>query len=187
MRIIAGQFKNKKISQPKDRETRPLKDLVKESIFNIIEHSKLVKVNIKKSKVLDLFSGTGSFGLECISRGASKVFFCENYFPAINVLEKNVNILNCSEKTKIFKKNVFQILKNSELPKNTFEIIFLDPPFQEKKVNTLLEILIEEKLLKKNGIIILHRNKKDQDFFTEKFKILINKKYGLSKIIFGNF
>ena len=75
MRIISGQFKNKKIFQPKDKSTRPLKDLVKESIFNIIEHSKFIKINIKNSKVLDLFSGTGSFGLECISRGAKKVFF----------------------------------------------------------------------------------------------------------------
>ncbi len=187
MRIISGQFKNKKIFQPKDKSTRPLKDLVKESIFNIIEHSKFIKINIKNSQVLDLFSGTGSFGLECISRGAKKVFFFENYIPAINVLEKNINILNCNEKAEIFKKNIFEILKKHEFLENSFEIIFLDPPFLEKEINSLLEILIDKKLLTKNGIIILHRSKKNKDVFTEKFKITISKKYGLSKIIFGNY
>ena len=79
MRIISGKFKGRKIFEPVDLKTRPLKDLTKESIFNIIKHSNLIKVDIENSNILDLFSGTGSFGLECISRGASKVTFFENY------------------------------------------------------------------------------------------------------------
>ena len=75
MRIISGTFKGKKILQPSDKTTRPLKDLTKESIFNIIKHSNLLKIEVENSKVLDLFSGVGSFGLECLSRGASNVFF----------------------------------------------------------------------------------------------------------------
>ena len=77
MRIIGGNFKGKKILKPVDKLTRPLKDMVRESIFNILEHSKLETFNLKKSYVLDLFSGTGSFGLECISRGVKKVIFFE--------------------------------------------------------------------------------------------------------------
>ena len=77
MRIIGGIYKNKKISLPTDKFTRPLKDMVRESIFNIIEHSNLIKKKILNSKVLDLYSGSGSFGVECLSRGASKVYFCE--------------------------------------------------------------------------------------------------------------
>ena len=70
MRIIGGNFKGKKLFEAFDKNTRPLKDLVKESIFNILEYSKEEKINLKNSSILDLFSGTGSFGLECISRGA---------------------------------------------------------------------------------------------------------------------
>ena len=88
MRIIAGDYKGRKIFEPIDKETRPLKDLTKESIFNIIEHSKNAKISIKKSNVLDVFSGTGSFGLECISRGASKVYFIEQHRPSIKILIK---------------------------------------------------------------------------------------------------
>ena len=83
MRIISGSFKGKKILEPKDNNTRPLKDLTKESIFNIIIHSKKFNVDIKNSKILDLFSGVGSFGLECISRGTKKVCFVENYFGVL--------------------------------------------------------------------------------------------------------
>ena len=79
MRIISGKFKGKKIILPKDIQTRPLKDLTKESIFNIIKHSKKFSINLKESEILDLFSGTGSFGIECLSREAKFVTFVENY------------------------------------------------------------------------------------------------------------
>ena len=68
MRIISGRFKGKKLLLPKDKNTRPLKDLVKESIFNLLEHSKKMNINLKNSTILDLFSGSGSFGIECLSR-----------------------------------------------------------------------------------------------------------------------
>ena len=79
MRIISGSFKGKKIFEPKNSLTRPLKDLTKESIFNIIAHSNKLKINLSNALVLDLFSGVGSFGLECLSRGVKEVTFIENY------------------------------------------------------------------------------------------------------------
>lgn len=88
MRIISGFFKGKKILQPLDKSTRPLKDLTKESIFNIIKHSKKFNINLEKSNILDLFSGVGSFGLECISRGAKYVTFVENYKDVLPILKK---------------------------------------------------------------------------------------------------
>ena len=88
MRIISGSAKGKKIFIPLDKKTRPLKDLVRESIFNIIHHSKLMNIELKKAAVLDLFSGVGSFGLEAISRGAEKVFFFEKHELALNILKK---------------------------------------------------------------------------------------------------
>ena len=70
MRIISGIFKGKKILEPENLKTRPLKDLTKESIFNLINHSNKFSINLRSSNILDLFSGTGSFGIECLSRGA---------------------------------------------------------------------------------------------------------------------
>ena len=185
MRIISGKYKGKKIFQPNDEATRPLKDLTKESIFNIIQHSNLIRIKIENSNILDLFSGVGSFGLECISRGASNIVFYENYENVLKILKKNIVHLGCGNKTKvidldIFNKNAFHSLNNQ------FEIIFLDPPYKEKKLTNLLITIMELKLLRKNGIIIIHRHKKEKDNFPIKFSILLEKYYGISKIIFGS-
>ena len=84
MRIISGFLKGRLISFLKNSNTRPLKDNVRESIFNILKHSNLIKIRIEDSNVLDLYSGIGSFGIECISRGAKKVTFIDQDLDAIN-------------------------------------------------------------------------------------------------------
>ena len=93
MRIVSGFLKGKKIDFLKSTTTRPLRDYIKENIFNIIKHSNLVNVELKNANVLDLYSGVGSFGIECISRGASKSFFVENDNNALSILKKNLENL----------------------------------------------------------------------------------------------
>ena len=93
MRIISGTFIGKKILEPKDIKTRPLKDLTKESIFNILSHSNKFKIDLENSNILDLFSGAGSFGIECLSRGAKYVVFAEKYNGVLPVLKKNLQSL----------------------------------------------------------------------------------------------
>mgnify|MGYP006000321431 FL=1 len=115
MRIISGNFKGKKISLPDDKHTRPLRDMVKESIFNLIEHSNKINSKINDSIILDLFSGSGSFGLECISRGAKKVIFIENYFEALKILNKNILHLNVKEKSKIIKEDCFKFFNYDKI------------------------------------------------------------------------
>ena len=88
MRIISGKFKGIKIFDPIDKKTRPLKDMVRESIFNFLIHSKKISLNLERSNILDLYSGTGSFGLECLSRFADKVVFVEKDKDAIKILKK---------------------------------------------------------------------------------------------------
>ena len=183
MRIISGDFKGKKILQPKDKQTRPLKDLTKESIFNIIDHSNLININLKNSNILDLFSGVGSFGLECLSRGASTVTFFENYINAVKILKLNISSLNINKKARIIEKNVYHEGSLDSLNKK-FEIIFIDPPFKEKKLNYLLKKIYKLKILEKNGLIIIHRHKKEEDKFPEEYKIIKEKIYGISKLFF---
>ena len=186
MRIISGIYKGKKLLEPKDKKTRPLKDLTKESIFNIISHSNKFSIELEKSYVLDLFSGTGSFGLECLSRKATHVSFVENYKGILPILKKNLSNLKTAKNYSIFEKN---ILIDSDFleKKEKFDIIFLDPPYKEKEINNILNKLSKFKALKPDGIIIIHRHKKEKDNFLEKLKIIEEKKYGISKIIFGKF
>lgn len=186
MRIISGNFKGKNLMTPKDIQTRPLKDAVKESIFNILEHSKFIKYKLQNSIILDLFSGVGTFGLECISRDSKHVTFFENHYPALKMLKKNIQILNCAIKTDVIEKNVF-LLEKLNIKIKSYEFIFLDPPFKEHRINILLKAIKDKKILKKDGIILLHREKKVLDKFPKDFKILITRQYGRSKIIFGKF
>ena len=185
MRIISGNYKGKKILLPKDKLTRPLKDLTKESIFNIIKHSKLLDIDIENSNILDLFSGVGSFGLECLSRGAVSVTFLENYKEVLTILKKNIDSLKQQGSSNIIEKDIFSKNTFKEL-NNKFDIIFIDPPYKEKKIINLLDTIIKLKLLKDNGIIIIHRHKKEEDIFPNEFNIILKKNYGVSKIIFGN-
>ena len=186
MRIISGSFRGKKIFEPKDNKTRPLKDLVKESIFNIINHSKKINIKISNSNILDLYSGVGSFGIECLSRGAEKVIFVENYHKVLPILKKNLNDLRTVNNYEILE---FDINKNFESKKinDKFDIIFLDPPFKDKNLEELLDNINKKNILKKNGIIIIHRHKKENDSLPDSLKILDEKIYGVSKITFSSF
>ena len=186
MRIISGKFKGKKINLPKDKVTRPLKDLVKESVFNVIKHSNKIHINIEKSIILDLFSGSGSFGLEAISRGAKKCFFIENYPIVLEVLNKNIKNLKCEENCNVINSDCFNFIESLENNKLKFDIIFLDPPYKEEKINYLIEKIFEKKMLSKNGIIIIHRHKKDTIKLSEKLNLLDSRLYGISKIVFAD-
>ena len=184
MRIVGGKFKGKKILQPKSKQTRPLKDLTKESIFNILNHSNKFKISIENSVVLDLFSGVGSFGLECLSRGAKHVTFVENYSGVLSILKNNLNNLNISEKYEIIEEDLMSNFPIKKI-RQKFNIIFLDPPYKEKRLPNIIDDIFQEKILNKNGVIVIHRHKKENDEFSKNFKILDEKKYGISKILFG--
>jgi 16S rRNA (guanine966-N2)-methyltransferase len=185
MRIISGKFKGKKLIEPNDKETRPLKDLTKESIFNIINHSNKFSIDLKKAQVLDLFSGVGSFGIECLSQGASHVTFIEKYEAVLPILKKNINNLKSEINYEIIESDILSEFKFKSL-KLRYDVIFLDPPYRERALKNILNKIIENKILSNNGIIIVHRHKKEIDTFPKNFHIIDEKKYGISKIIFGS-
>ena len=183
MRIISGSFKGKKIFEPRDIKTRPLKDLTKESIFNIINHSKKFEINLENSNILDLFSGVGSFGIECLSRGVKKVVFVENYSAVLPILKKNLLSLKSINNYEIFEKNIYENEIFLKINKK-FDIIFLDPPYKDKNLENLLINIYSSNILSKKGIIVIHRHKKEDDIIPKNYKILEEKFYGISKIIF---
>ena len=185
MRIISGTFKGKKILEPKDFKTRPLKDLTKESIFNIINHSNKFKIYLNTANILDIFSGVGSFGLECLSRGVRKVIFIENYKEALNILKKNLINLKIINNYEIIEKNAYEINTLNKI-KEKLDIIFLDPPYNDKNIEILLNNILKKNILNTNGIIILHRHKDTKDIIPLNLEIIEEKKYGVSKIIFLN-
>lgn len=185
MRIISGKYRGKKIQFLKDSGTRPLKDVVRENIFNILNHSKKINVKIENANVLDLYSGMGSFGLECLSRGAKKITFIEKNFEVSKILEKNL-------KTFMINKEAFLINRKIEdsfelINKDKFNIFFFDPPFNDKEfINNFKSIKLNN-IIHKNHIVVIHREKSSNDELENWIEIKFKRNYGRSKIIFGIF
>jgi 16S rRNA (guanine966-N2)-methyltransferase len=184
MRIISGTLKGKSINFLKNKNTRPLKDSVKESIFNILNHSNLIKTDIQNSNILDLYSGVGSFGIESLSRNAKRVTFIEKDINASNILKENLKKLSIFQKSKIFTDKIENVLSRLE---EKFNIFFLDPPFADENYFFNLELIKNRKIFEENHIVIIHREKRSKENFGNILHIIETKQYGRSKIFFGKF
>ena len=186
MRIVSGSLKGKKINFLKSTTTRPLRDLVKESTFNVITHSNLINVSLENSNILDLYSGVGSFGIECLSRGAKKTTFVENNNNALMVLKENITQLKIEKKSMILETKVISFL--SRLKKSDkYDIIFFDPPFSENFFINELNMIKNSNIYNKNHIVIVHREKKSQDNLSGVMNVFLTRNYGRSSVLFGNF
>ena len=184
MRIISGTLKGKSINFLKNKNTRPLKDSVKESIFNILNHSNLIKTDIQNSNILDLYSGVGSFGIESLSRNAKRVTFIEKDINASNILKENLKKLSIFQKSKIFTDKIENVLSRLE---EKFNIFFLDPPFADENYFLNLKLIKNRKIFEENHIVIIHREKRSKENFGNILHIIETKQYGRSKIFFGKF
>ncbi len=174
MRVISGKYKGKKLEGFNIVGTRPTMDRVKESMFALIQNE------IKDAICLDLFAGSGSLGIEALSNGAKKCYFVDNNQIAINTIIKNTKDMTNKE---ILKKDCFVALDEFK-NKNTFDIVFLDPPYHDDFINKILIKLKENKLLNTNGIIVCEL---EDDNIKTDFKLVKEKKYGYKKVkIFKN-
>ena len=185
MRIISGKLKGRSIQFIKNKVTRPLKDSVKENIFNILSHSSEINIPIKNSNILDLYSGVGSFGLECISREANFVRFVEKSPETVNILKKNLIKLSILDKANVVSNEIENIKYWNE--KEKYNIFFFDPPFQDKNFLEILKIIKKNKIFLNKHIVIIHRERKSDENYLNILKVLFIKFYGRSKIIFGKF
>ena len=185
MRIISGKLRGKKISFLKTKITRPLKDSVRESIFNVLAHSNEFNINIADSNVLDLYSGVGSFGLECISREAKFVTFIEKNRLALDILKKNLNDLSLNNQAQVISGTIENFLKLKQIEK--YKILFFDPPFADNEFIQNLKIIREIKIFERDHIIIIHRERKTENNFDNILHIIKKKEYGRSEIFFAKF
>ncbi len=185
MRIISGVLKGRSIKFLRNSNTRPLKDNVKENVFNILNHSRNIKVKVKNSNVLDLYSGIGSFGIECISRDAKKVTFIEKDLHASNLLKDNLKKLSIINNAIIYNSKIENVI--IDLKKESYHIFFFDPPFADQSFINIIKLIKKSKIFKKNHIVIIHRENKANDELENLLNIFETKYYGRSKIIFGEF
>jgi 16S rRNA (guanine966-N2)-methyltransferase len=180
IRIIAGEFKGRKLKSPQNLNIRPTLDRVKESIFNVIGK------NISGTKVLDLFAGSGSLGLEALSRGADIVYFVDNSYESIMLVKSNLDLIKGIEgKYFVIKYEASKFIKNfSEF---VWDYIFLDPPFKiDTKIMTeIFNILYYSKIINENSVIIYEFFfKRNIESETGNFKIFKTSVFGEKKVIY---
>ena len=185
MRIISGTLKGRSIKFLKNLNTRPLRDSVKENIFNFLNHSNLIQIKIDNSNILDLYSGIGSFGIECISRGAKKVTFIEKNFDISNVLKSNLINLSLTNNSKLVNDSIENFMNKKN--KEKYSIFFFDPPYSDKNFYKTLKLLQKSKIFTSNHIVIIHRERYSDEDYKNVINTLFSKVYGRSKIIFGTF
>ncbi|MCX7990559.1 MAG: 16S rRNA (guanine(966)-N(2))-methyltransferase RsmD [Proteobacteria bacterium] len=174
MRVISGSLKGRILKSPEG--IRPLTDMIKEAIFNILQFE-----NWEYLSVLDLFAGSGNFGIEALSRGAKSVMFVDKNPVSRIFIEKNIN--DGSYDYKILTGDVFSIIKKLFKKNLKFNIIFADPPFDLFLGNKILKELSLNNLLEEKGMIILRVRDKENIDFPEGFEI-DKRVYGDSVIYF---
>lgn len=155
MRVIAGIYRGLRISAP--RNIRPTKDNVREAIFNVMASY------IEGKRVLDLFAGSGSFGIEALSRGASYVLFVDSSKVTTNVIDNNLKKLRLEDakKAKVLTKDAQVAIKLLHKRKEKFDIIFLDPPYYKNWIKKCLKNFNVYDILTPSGLIVAEHFKKD--------------------------
>ncbi|MGN1104051.1 MAG: 16S rRNA (guanine(966)-N(2))-methyltransferase RsmD [Candidatus Coproplasma sp.] len=150
MRIISGKHRGRKLAEFTAEGIRPTSDRAKESLFNILS------TKIAGATVLDLFCGSGSIGLECVSRGADKVYFVDKSASSIAVLKKNISLLK-EEGSCVVTVSDFKVYLTNCTQK--FDVIFLDPPYAEEFGTPALTAIAKRGLLKEGGVAIYERDR----------------------------
>ncbi len=155
MRVIAGIHKGRQLKAVPGNNTRPTTDKVKESIFQIIGPF------FQGGKALDLFAGSGSLGIEALSRGMDNCIFVDKHPKAIQIIRENTSLLRLEEQSEIFRADAFRALAAVAKRELRFDLIFLDPPYSKISYLELLETIIKEQLLNDEGIIYCEHDLKD--------------------------
>ena len=171
MRVISCKLKGRNIDGYNIVGTRPTMDRVKESIFGMIQN------HLNDSIVLDLFSGTGNYGIECISNGSNLVYFNDYNRKCTDIINYNLTKMNVLEQSKITNYDYKIALDYYKKNNIKFDLVFLDPPYKEHIINEILEYLLKNNLLNDNGLIICEFTKKEE-FINDKIVLFREKNYG---------
>lgn len=171
MKIISGIYKGRNLSGFDIDGTRPTMDRVKESLFSMIQN------NIKGSTVLDLFSGSGNLGLESLSEGASEAYLVDKNIKACKIMRENITKINIKN-ANILNMDYARALTYFKDNNITFDVIFLDPPYNTDLIDKSINLITSYNLLKEQGLIICESNALDKIIYSNNYIKIKEKRYG---------
>ena len=183
MRVISGKARGTKLNSIESLDTRPTLDRVKESVFNIIQNK------IADAIILDLFAGSGAIGIEFISRGAKKAYFCEKAHNAIKMIYQNLNKTKFENQAEVFEMDYKKCLLKLAERKEQFNIIYIDPPYKANIAANAIKQIISLDLIAQNGIMIIETDEIERNLLElEELQVEVYdlRKYGRANLIFLN-
>lgn len=148
MRVIGGNARGRRLKVPKGQTLRPTAARVKEALFNILPH------DLSGAKVLDLFAGTGNVSIEALSRGAAAAILVDLSGESGKVIRENVRRLGLADRTKVWIMPAARALRLLVRQGATFDLIFLDPPYERRWIDKTLKIIAQGELLRESGVLI---------------------------------
>lgn len=178
VRVISGSARGLKLNTPGDDRVRPTTDRVKESMFNIVQDW------VYDSQVLDLFAGSGALGIEALSRGASQAVFCDNSLDSIKIIKSNIEKARVVDRSQIVSGDFKRCIRDMEAKNQSFDMIFVDPPYYKGLFEEVLDTIRSCKILKKDGIVIVEHDVKRPIGQVEGLEVYKEKKYGITMLTF---
>ena len=180
MKIVAGKFKGRTIKTPTGLETRPTSQRMREALFNVLQHG-IPDVSLEDARILDLFSGSGSLGIEAISRGAKYCIFVDESLPARAALRENIDALGLGGQTRIFRRDATRMKPAGNL--GAFDIIFADPPYDKGLGEAALLRVLEGGWLEPGGIFVLEERKTAEIKLPDGVEILDQRTHGEAQVL----
>ena len=177
MRVISGTAKGLRLTAPTGTRTRPALDQVKEAIFNIL-------FDVSDMRVLDLFAGSGSIGIEALSRGASEAVFVDEWNKATDVIRKNLLHCRLDDRAMVIKSQVDRAIDRFGRKGDKFDLIFVDPPYEKDLVMPSLCKVSDSSIANENAIIVVEHHPKETIGDIPGLRLTDSRKYGQTLITF---
>ncbi|HCV42014.1 MAG TPA: 16S rRNA (guanine(966)-N(2))-methyltransferase RsmD [Bacteroidetes bacterium] len=177
MRVITGLYKGRLLKTVNDLSVRPATDRVKQTIFDMLSN----RIDLEGARILDLFAGSGSLGIEALSRGASHATFVETYADALNFIERNVEALGCEAATEILSMDAMQFLRRSQ---DRFDLVFADPPYAYDETASIPSVVFQDKILKRHGYLLIEHASKLEFSSTPLYHAGPSRKFGRTVVTF---
>ncbi|KJJ84302.1 hypothetical protein OMAG_001765 [Candidatus Omnitrophus magneticus] len=170
MRIIGGEYRGRKIIFPDSELVRPTKDRIRQAVFNMLSD------NVQGARVIDLFSGSGAYGLEAVSRGAETADFVDNNKEAIETIHSNIKHLGVQSKTQVIEGDVFKIIEQLSREEKKYNFLFADPPYKQNMAKKLLNTQILSDILTRSSLLVFEHSAEEVIFDNSSYYTLIRQK-----------
>jgi len=183
VRIVAGRFKGRALHTPPGEGTRPTSDRARQAVFNILEHAPW-SPGLREARVIDLFAGSGALGLEALSRGAAFCLFVETDEAARGAIRENTDALGVMGQARVHRRDATDLGVRPGSAGETFDLVFLDPPYRRGLGEIALAKLAEGLWIKPGALCVFERGSDEADFTVPGFEVLDSRKYGAATVHF---